>query len=188
MTKFFLATSNIKHDGELFTKGSIVAGEIGTFGTLINDGLLQEIEGASSFEEAQEILNKKVDETDTEADIEVAPKDTWGPSPEPTETPTDTTAPEIYDGPMVLVRFLSEYELVDENNQKTGEILKPGDETEIPEPTVQPLVDDKIVEVIKEDDKPTDTEDKTESKGILGGIFGKKKETKVEAPLDADNL
>lgn len=88
MSTFFIATTNVKHNGELLQKGAIVSGEYGTFGELTSDGTLREIVGASSFEEAEEILAKEVvNQNDTEAEIEVAPRDTWGPSPEPEPDP-----------------------------------------------------------------------------------------------------
>lgn len=143
MSTFFIATTNIRHNGEIIKKDSIVSGEHGTFGELVSDGTLREIVGASSFEEAEEILAKEtVNENDTEANIEVAPKDTWGPSPDQTDTPTDDKEPEV---------------------------------------TTEPTEN-------KDDTAPVDTEEKNEDKGILGNIFGKKEEAKVETPLAPDNL
>lgn len=43
---------------------------------------------------------------------------------------------EEYTGPMVKVKFLKDYEVVNENNEKTGEILKKGTTHEVPEPVV----------------------------------------------------
>lgn len=87
----FLVQSNFKHDGQPYAKGSFFEGDAGTFSSLVADGVLLKIEGASTFEEAEEILaNQKetVDESVEEAIVE--PQDTWGPSPEPTEAPAVT--------------------------------------------------------------------------------------------------
>lgn len=144
MSTFFIATTNIRHSGEIIKKDSIISGEHGTFGELVSDGTLREIVGASSFEEAEEILAKEtVNENDTEANIEVAPKDTWAPTPEPTE---EVTEPEVTDDTL---------------------------------PTDGVVTDPATV---------TSTEEKKENKGILGNIFGKKEEAKVETPLAPDNL
>jgi hypothetical protein len=57
---------------------------------------------------------------------------------------------EPYTGPMVKVKFIQEYEVVDENNEKTGEIIAEGEEKEVPEPVVEGLVDGGFAEVVED--------------------------------------
>jgi len=85
----FLVQSGLKHDGQLYKKGSMFEADAGTFRHLVNDVTLREIEGASSFEEAEKILAKEEErEVGGDEDIAVSP-DTWGPQPDvPTEDET----------------------------------------------------------------------------------------------------
>lgn len=55
-----------------------------------------------------------------------------------------------YDGPMVKVKFLKDYEVINENKEKTGEIIPAGIEAEVPEPVVAYLVEDGVAEVFVE--------------------------------------
>lgn len=63
----------------------------------------------------------------------------------------DDKTGEVYSGPMIKVKFIKEYEVVDENNTKTGEVLAVGTEYEVPEPVVAGLVADGYAEEVKKD-------------------------------------
>ena len=87
----FLVQSGLKHDGQLYTKGSMFEGDAGTFRHLVNDGTLREIEGASSFEEAEKILAEEAEqETENGEEAIATPQDTWGPQPDAPETEDET--------------------------------------------------------------------------------------------------
>lgn len=109
MTKIFKVISNIKHNGEDFLKGSFIAEEFVGSQILVNDGVLKEIVGAETIDEAKAIdaEEKAIEEVAEEV---VEPKDTWAPEPdepittdENTETPSDET------------EIITESEVTDEN-------------------------------------------------------------------------
>lgn len=63
---------------------------------------------------------------------------------------------------LIKVQFLKKYEMVNEKNEKTGEIMKKGDELEVPESVVKFLVDGKfakVVEIKSEDEEEKDEEE-----------------------------
>lgn len=68
---------------------------------------------------------------------------------------------------LIKVQFLKKYEMVNEKNEKTGEIMKKGDELEVPESVVKFLVDGKfakVVEVKNEDDQDDEDEEEEDDK------------------------
>lgn len=155
----FLVQSNFKHDGQPYAKGSFFEGDAGTFSSLVADGVLLKIEGASTFEEAEEILaNQKetVDESVEEAIVE--PQDTWGPSEEPkTEAPVVTeeitTEPaeevgDVYDGPMGQYKITGEAYYTDEEGVRQG-TLEIGSIQVLPTPVGEVFVKDGVAEEIK---------------------------------------
>ncbi len=143
MTTFYKVKSNVKHNGDTYKQGSIIEGA--EFSGMPD--FFEMIMGAETLEEAQAIL-AETQAVEPKTAPEQAEKNTWGPTDQP-EAPTPPTGdkPEVYTGPMVKVKFLQDYEIVNENNEKTGEILSAGTEAEIPEPTVSILVENGIVEV-----------------------------------------
>lgn len=74
----------------------------------------------------------------------------------------DNKVGEVYDGPMVKVHFVKEYEIINEHGEKTGEVVQPGTEMEIPEPTVASLVEGGFAEVVDGTDS-NDSEDVEEA-------------------------
>lgn len=97
MTKIFKVISNIKHNGEDFLKGSFIAEEFAGSQILVNDGVLKEILGAETIDEAKAIdAENQVTEEAIEETVE--PKDTWAPEPdEPTVPEENTDEPENID-------------------------------------------------------------------------------------------
>lgn len=95
MNKIYLALSNIKFDNEAIKGGDVFEGAAETFDGLVKDGIVRVVEGAESLEQAAEIVRSEVSQKSSAAAAAVAnaPKDTWAPSPEKTETtpPTETT-------------------------------------------------------------------------------------------------
>ena len=83
MTKIFLVLSNLKHDTETYEKGSFFAGELATFQSLVNENVLRVIEGASSIEEAKDIVAEaEVETEESSEEVTVEPTNTWGPTKE----------------------------------------------------------------------------------------------------------
>lgn len=90
MSTIYEVKNNIRHNTDIFEAGNIVAEE--AFGEnaeesiadLIRSGAIEVVEGASTPEEAAEIIAKKVAQAEEEAKVlaETAPKDTWGPQPD----------------------------------------------------------------------------------------------------------
>ena len=72
---------------------------------------------------------------------------------------------------LIKVQFLKKYEMVNEKNEKTGEVMKKGDELEVPESVVKFLVDGKfakVVDVKNEDDQDDeDDEEEDDKKEVL---------------------
>lgn len=99
MNKIYLVLSNLKHDGEAFTAGSLFEGAEASFAALVQAGVLRVIEGADSLEAAAEIVKKEVASGVAKAAAVAAtkPKDTWAaskpeekaPEAQTTETSTD---------------------------------------------------------------------------------------------------
>ena len=78
MTKIFKVISNIKHNGDDFLKGSFIADEFAGSEILVNDGVLKEIVGAETIEEAKAI-DAESQAIEESAEEVVEPKDTWAP-------------------------------------------------------------------------------------------------------------
>ena len=167
MQKIYLILQNVKHNGEYYPAGQLIQGE---FAGLVTSRIAREIIGAKSIEDAEAIIAKEKEVTGEQEkkEKEQVPENTWGPKKDEPEI----KEPEVYTGPMVKVRFLKQYEVVDENNEKTGEKIEAGTEVEIPEPTVGPLVENGFVEKItdanveapaeiKKEDTPPPTDENT---------------------------
>jgi len=78
MTTFFLVKSNIKHNGIVYQKDTIIEGVEFEFGSLVTDGLLRVIPAVDSLAKAQEVI---ADEKEIVGDepAEKEPENTWGP-------------------------------------------------------------------------------------------------------------
>lgn len=82
MNNYFLVLSNLKHDGGLFEKGSILEAAEGAFEGLVKSGILRLVEGAKSIEHAAELAAAEVTAAAAKAGAVAKPKDTWAASPE----------------------------------------------------------------------------------------------------------
>lgn len=89
MTTYFEIKNNVKHNGDFYQKGSVIGGELDEFQGLVNDGLFEVVDGATSLEEATELVaeNKVLDETPEEVAEE---SNTWGPQPDEEEPVEET--------------------------------------------------------------------------------------------------
>lgn len=166
----FLVQSNFKHDGQPYAKGSFFEGDAGTFSSLVADGVLLKIEGASTFEEAEEILaNQKETAEEGAQEAIVEPQDTWGPSPEQPEAPavtpeeitTEPTTEEVgdvYDGPMGQYKITGEAYYTDEEGVRQG-TLEIGSIQVLPTPVGEVFVKDGVAEEIKNVETKNITED-----------------------------
>lgn len=191
MTTIFLVKQNLKHNGTDYKVGQLVQDEFEATPNLVNDGVLRVIEGAESIQEAEAILAEEKEKHGERAsgEAELQPENTWGPRKDEQEEVKPKNKPEdkkegflgkifggmgnidkpedkgeVYNGPMVKVRFIKDYEVVNENNEKTGEILATGTETEIPEPTVTIMVDTGFIEIIAPSEVGSDANKPEEKK------------------------
>lgn len=81
----YIVKSNLRHNGTDYPKGSFLSVEEGatSFDSLVQDGVLELVEGAKTEAEAKEILAEKQGEVaPTEAAPVAKPQDTWGPQPD----------------------------------------------------------------------------------------------------------
>lgn len=79
---------------------------------------------------------------------------------------------EVSNEELVKVKFLKKYEVVDENNKKTGEVMKKDDITEVPASVVKFLEEGKFAKVFieeEEDEQESDVKsvDVTNARGIV---------------------
>lgn len=168
-TYFFLVTSNVKHNGEFFAKGSILNGDSASY---VGE-CFQPLNAETQEEAEAEVVEMQSSVASPEE--EVSENNTWGPRADDVHSAGTMATPnlkqeeepkagflgklfggkkeeeaeaEVYTGPMVKVRFLKDYEVINEKSEKTGEVITAGTESEVPEPTVQYLVEAGEVEVI----------------------------------------
>lgn len=145
----YLVLSNLNHDGTHFQKGAFIEGDYSpTFITLVRDGIIKEVLGASTFAEAKKIV--ETEEVNTPEVIEEVkePENTWGGRPDDKDD-VITPTPEEYKGALVKVSFIKDYPVVDEKNELTGNIIATGTEAEVPEETVAYLFENGFIAEIK---------------------------------------
>lgn len=159
----FLVQSNLKHNGQFFKKGDLMEGDAGAFRHFVIDGTLREIEGASSFAEAEEFLASEAEKEAEAPEQEVAePANTWEAKKEPKvkeetkveETTTDTTdskEEEVKEETQTIKRVITEEDLKD--NPELAKLgVQVGDEIELP-------VDEETKALVEENKSPEDTGD-----------------------------
>lgn len=104
---FLEVLSNLNHDGTLYEKGEVVgADSIPPYVSLVADGVLRIVEGATSKEDAELIAEEErqiAKDADAGTSAPVEGPDTWGPTEpevpaeapaEAPETPVASTTPE----------------------------------------------------------------------------------------------
>lgn len=171
----FLVKSNLKHDGEVFATGSFMEGDQGRFQSLVNDKVLEVVEGAETFDEAKAIVEKKNAEkvAEEQAAEDNKPQDTWAPTKE--EDTTDQTGEEqkglvnvneekkegeektdaevkLYDGPMGKYKITGVAKYNDEKGNEVGE-LEVGSVQDLP----KPVGDDFVAQGVAEEVSDVDT-------------------------------
>ena len=157
----FLVQSNLKHNGQLFKKGDLMEGDAGAFRHFVIDGTLREIEGASSFAEAEEFLAQEAEKNAETPEEKVAePANTWQAKKDheeevkdqPTDVPDDAEkkAEESKESENIK-RVITEEDL--ENNPELVKLgVQVGDEIELP--ATEEELENPVVE---EDKSPEDT-------------------------------
>ncbi len=86
----FLVNSNLNHDNEVHEKGSFFDGELSVFQSLVDAGVLSVVDGASSIEDAKEIVEKNIEKASEPEVKQPESQNTWGPKPdEPVVTPVE---------------------------------------------------------------------------------------------------
>lgn len=92
----FHVLSNLKHNGQVFEKGTLFAGEENQHQDLVKIGVLAVIDGAETVEEAKEIIGVNAEQAKApEAEApKTTPQDTWGAQPDTVpEAPKEPVAP-----------------------------------------------------------------------------------------------
>lgn len=93
----FQVLSNIRHSGTDYLTGSFFEATVEEFAHLVSGGALRIIDGATSVQEASDMVAKEMADAQMKAEqaVAVQPPDTWAPSPEPETTPVspESSAP-----------------------------------------------------------------------------------------------
>jgi hypothetical protein len=175
----FLVKSNLKHDGEVFATGSFMEGDQGRFQSLVNDKVLEVVEGAETFDEAKAIVEKKNAEkvAEEQAAEDNKPQDTWAPTKEEDTTGEEDKTPEDakhpakegedntgadadagntdakpYDGPMGKYKITGDAFYTDEDGTQTGEKLEIGSVQDLPKPIGDTFVEKGVAEEVSDVD------------------------------------
>lgn len=95
MSTIFHVLSNVRFNGQDIPKGSFVEAGAGEFDQLCegNEPAMRVVPGATSIEEAQEIVARETAQAAEAAEeaAAAAPQDTWAPTKEVVDAPAETT-------------------------------------------------------------------------------------------------
>ncbi len=123
MNKIFQVLSNLKHDGDLLVKGTLLEAPLYQFETLVREGVLRIVEGASNIAEAADILAKEAAQSIEEGTEPAAPapQDTWAPTKEPVVAPEVPKEPEAPQAPVSQkYTVLKEFEITNTESKNFG--------------------------------------------------------------------
>jgi hypothetical protein len=150
--------SNIRHNGQDIKTGSFIdSTEITGVETLLAEGIILEIDGATTKEDAKEIVESTVASQKDAEEETAAPTNTWGArkDDEDTEEDKEDVKDETPKGPkteeVVLEKYtvLKAFEVDDENSKYKG-TYEEGDEILLDIDTATALISGGVVEAIEE--------------------------------------